>query len=91
MFGKLFRCLLHSVVYRPLSVAPRAVQTYFKVIKKLINQNKMSTEDQEQTKQIINGTLPSVLSVMQKFITEFKNGMRDYIDKILKEKLPPST
>ena len=51
----------------------------------------MSTEDQEQTKQIINGTLPSVLSVMQKFITEFKNGMRDYIDKILKEKLPPST
>ena len=28
---------------------------------------------------------------MQKIITEFKDGMLDYIDKILKEKLPPST
>ena len=51
----------------------------------------MSTKDQEQTKQISSGTLSSVLSEMQKIITEFKDGMPDYIDKILKEKLPPST
>ena len=28
---------------------------------------------------------------MQKIITEFKDGMPNYIDKFLKEKLPPST
>ena len=51
----------------------------------------MSTEHQKQTKQISSGTLSPVLSEMQKVITEFKDGMSDYIDKILKEKLPPST
>ena len=56
-----------------------------------MNQNKMSTEYQEQTKQISSGTLSLVLSEMQKNITEFKDGMPDYIDKILKEKLPSST
>ena len=51
----------------------------------------MSPEDQEQRKQISSGTLISVLSEMQKIITECKYGMPDYIDKILMEKLPPST
>ena len=51
----------------------------------------MSEEVQEQRKQISSGSLPSVLSEMQKIITEFKDGMPDYIDKMLKEKLPPST
>ena len=62
-----------------------------KVIKKLINQNKVSAEDQEQTKQISSGSLSSVLSEMQKIITEFKDGMPDYIDKIVNEKLPANT
>ena len=44
----------------------------------------MSAEDQEQTKQISSGTLFLVLSEMQKIITEFKDSMPDYIDKILK-------
>lgn len=61
-----------------------------KVIKILINQSKMAPEDQEQRKQSISGTLSSDLSEMQKkYITELKDGMPDYIDKILKEKLPP--
>ena len=51
----------------------------------------MSPEDQEQRKQISSGTLISVLSEMPKIITECKYGMSDYIDKILMEKLPPST
>ena len=51
----------------------------------------MLTKDQEQTKQISSGTLSSVLSEMQKIITEFKDGMPDFKDKVLKEKLPPST
>ena len=45
----------------------------------------MSPEDQEQRKQISSGTLISVLSEMQKIITECKYGMPDYIDKILME------
>ena len=50
----------------------------------------MAPEDQEQRKQSISGTLSSDLSEMQKkYITELKDGMPDYIDKILKEKLPP--
>ena len=51
----------------------------------------MSPEDQKQRKQISSGTLPSFLSEMQKSITECKYGMPDYIDKILMDKLPPST
>ena len=51
----------------------------------------MSPEDEEQRKQISSGTLISILSEMQKIITECKYGMPDYIDKILMEKLPPST
>ena len=50
----------------------------------------MSTKDQEQRKQISSGTLPPVLSEIQKNITEFIDGMPDCIDKILKGKLPPS-
>ena len=55
-----------------------------KVIKKLTNQSRISAEDQEQIKQTISGTFSSVLS---EIITEFKDGMPDLIDKILKEKL----
>ena len=50
----------------------------------------MSAEDQEQTKQVSSGSLSSVLLEMQKIITEFKNGILGNVDKILKEKLPPS-
>ena len=50
----------------------------------------MSAEDQEQTKQVSSGSLFSVLLEMQKIITEFKNGIPGNVDKILKEKLPPS-
>ena len=57
---------------------------------KLINQNKMSAEDQEQTKQTSSGSLSSVLSQMQKIIAEFKDGMPDNIDKDLKDKFSPN-
>ena len=66
---------------------------YFKekVVKKLINQNKMSAEDQKETKQVSSSTFYSLLSEIQKVITEFNDGIPDSIDKILRDKLPPST
>ena len=51
----------------------------------------MSAENQKQLKQISSGSLSSVLSEMQKIITEFEDEISGYIDKVLKEKLPPST
>ena len=36
----------------------------------------MSTEDPKQTRQVSNGSLSSVLSEMEKIITEFKDGVR---------------
>ena len=42
---------------------------------------------QEKTKQVSKGTLSSVLSEMQKNITEFNNRIPDFIGKILKKKL----
>ena len=51
----------------------------------------MSAEDQKETKQVSSSTLYSLLSEIQKVITEFNDGIPDYIDKILKDKLSPST
>ena len=50
----------------------------------------MSAKDQGQRKQISSGSLSPVLSEIQK-ITAFKDGMPDYIDKMLMEKVPSST
>ena len=51
----------------------------------------MSAEDQKETKQVSSSTFYSLLSEIQKVITEFNDGIPDSIDKILRDKLPPST
>lgn len=95
--SKSFRCSksfphLSQTAFRRASYSPDVLLSLQqkKLPEKLINQNKMSAEDQEQTKQTSSGSLSSVLSQMQKIIAEFKDGTPDYIDKDLKDKFSPN-
>ena len=83
---------LSQTAFRRASCSPDVLLSLQqrKLPEKLINQNKMSAEDQEQTKQTSSDSLSSVLSQMQKIIAEFKDGMPDYIDKDLKDKFSPN-